>query len=228
MKDYLNLIGFILLISFPVFSSENPVQDLKNEKNKFISKEIQSGQRVKKVVASQPKQSIHFLVGTGADRAQLTLTNSSKISLTGQSFQILTDYQRQILKRYLFSLGFNYDQINTSGTDSAIVSCSLKCTYQVSYMGLSLGWFYSEEWFNQVYGLIGLTGSLMYPIKKESNIVDISTVGLSGKISLDLGLNWFLNRENYIPLRVSGSYMPNAQFININQLLFKVGYGFNF
>jgi hypothetical protein len=224
----MNSRAFLFLFSFLFSSLSFSLDKQKRLVPQNNKQKIKPGVPLKKVAMISLDESIQMLIGYGSDKANLTLTQSSKISLSGQGLRLFSEYQRKVSNRTLLGLGLSFEDINTEGSDSSILACADKCIYKVSYLGVNLSWTYFNDLNADFKFLAGVTGSLVFPLQKESNIIDTNSVSLAGKIGFESGFRWKISRADYIPFLLSWTYLPNPNFININQIFIKVGYGYSF
>jgi hypothetical protein len=169
-----------------------------------------------------------FLLGYSQNQMKVNLTASSSVSVAGSSFNVEGFYLRQLDGHYQVLARYGYDTLKATGTMET-PSClgSTECSVDIGYLDFDGLLTYSFNSGSVTWWLGGGIGFL-YPLSKSSNVLDTSKLGLSEKILADIGLNYYTDRQHFIPFQVEYVLFPNNSVVSSSQIIVRLGYGIAF
>ncbi|WP_374074014.1 hypothetical protein [Bdellovibrio bacteriovorus] len=156
-------------------------------------------------------------------------SGASSISLSGSSFNLSGFYQMQLDGNISARIFGSYETLQASGS-SAAASCSgsSDCKVEISYLGLEALVRYSFVRTQTMEVWAGAGLGFLFAIGKSSNVLDTSKVSTNQTIVGSLGLDYHLNRNNFIPVQLDYALFPDNNTSSANQIILRAGYGFNF
>lgn len=156
-------------------------------------------------------------------------SGASSISLSGSSFNLSGFYQMQLDGNISTRIFGSYETLQASGSSSA-ASCSgsSNCKVEISYLGLEALVRYSFVRTRTMEVWAGAGLGFLFAIGKSSNVLDTSKVSTNQTIVGSLGLDYHLNRNNFIPVQLDYAHFPDNNTSTANQIILRAGYGFNF
>ena len=198
---------FLFIFSSSVLAAETPPPNLR-----------------KKII--QTKSPYYgFQVGYVQNQNATTLTSSSSVSMTGTSSVIEGFYNYPLLQNYEVSGRFGYNPFTATGISANPALCANgSCTVNVSYLNTDILLKYATN-FDPVNLWVGVGVGILYPIKKESNLIDSADLSLTQRISVAFGIAYAVGSNYIIPVELSYCPFSSNVLIQMTQINLKIGFG---
>lgn len=179
--------------------------------------------------ASHGQKAWGLTAGYAMNSMNVKPTGASSISLSGSSFNLSGFYQMTIDGNFSARILGGYETLQASGS-SAAASCSgsSDCKVDISYLGLEglVRYTYLRRASFDAWAGAGL--GFLFAVSKSSNVLDTSKISTNQTIVGSLGLDYRLNRRNFIPIQLDYAYYPDNATSSANQIILRAGYGFSF
>ncbi len=172
------------------------------------------------------------LIGFAQNKMNVKLTGVSSVDLSGSSFSLEGFYQQSLDDKIEVLARFGYDTLKVQGASKVSgvcngIPCQIDNIVDISYLDLDLVVKYML--YTKPPGFWAGAGlGFLYPINKNSNLIDTGKIGLQQKIILSGGVDFKFTERSFIPLQLDFTYFPESASMNTNQLILRVGYGLKF
>lgn len=174
----------------------------------------------KAVIVPQAKG---YYGGLSQNQMNISLTNSTTLSLSGLSFNFGAFYERAMTQRVQVLGRVGYEGLKATGSLNSN-ACGNSCDVDISYLSTDAIVKYSFYQDKKSWWLGGGLGFLL-PVLKSSNVLDTGKLTISEKILLGAGLNWYRTPQSYIPVQLEYTLQPSNSIVNTSQIILRVGYG---
>lgn len=179
---------------------------------------------------SRDKASWGLMGGYSMNSMDVKPTGGS-VSLAGSSFELTGFYSMVLDKNISAKFSGGYKTLVANGTASSALcgnGTSTNCDVNISYLGIDALLRYTV-WQNKTFDVWGGAGlGFLFALSKSSNVLDTSKITTNQTIEVALGADYNLNAQNYIPFQFTYALFPNNSTSSANQMIFSVGYGWNF
>ncbi|WP_373997757.1 hypothetical protein [Bdellovibrio bacteriovorus] len=197
----------------------------------FSIEKLSRGAKSSQTASRAPKSQSAWGLTAGYAMNTMTVkpTGTSSISLSGNSFNLSGFYQMQLDGNISARILGGYESLQASGTSSA-ASCtgSSDCKVEIGYLGVEALVRYTflktkTMEFNAAAGL-----GFLFAMNKSSNVLDTSKISTNQTIVVSAGMDYHLNRNNFIPVQLDYAMYPDNNTSSAKQIILRAGYGFNF
>lgn len=180
-------------------------------------------------LSSTSKSAWGFTAGYAMNSMTIKPSGSSSISLAGSSFNLSGFYQMHLDGGFSTRFLSGYETLQASGTSvSPACTGSSDCKVEVSYLGLEALIRYSFVSNSNIDMWAGAGLGFLFAIGKSSNVLDTGKITTNQTIVGTLGLDYQVNRNNFIPIQLDYALFPDNSTSSANQIILRAGYGFNF
>lgn len=153
---------------------------------------------------------------------------SSSVSLSGSSINASVFYQMPLDGNFSTRILGGYETLSASGSSSTVTCSGSDCTVDISYLGIEALVRYSYLRNKSVDAWVGGGLGFLFAIGKSSNVLDTSKISTNQTIVGSLGLDYHLNKKNYIPVQLDYAMFPDNNTSSANQIILRAGWGFQF
>jgi hypothetical protein len=171
-------------------------------------------------------------LGFAQNKMNVKLTGVSSVDLSGTSYSLEGFYQQSLDDKIEVLARFGYDTLKVQGASKVSGVCNgspclIDNIVDISYLDLDLVVKYMLYTKSPVFWA-GAGLGFLYPIDKNSNLIDTGKIGLQQKIILSGGVDFKFTERSFIPLQLDFTYFPESASMNTSQLILRVGYGLKF
>lgn len=151
------------------------------------------------------------------------------VNITGASYGLLGFYQVTLDRDIAVRGSAGYQGLAAKGTATAAVCTGSKdCNIDLSYLNLDALVLYTFFRSKNMNIWAGAGISFLLAINKSSNAVDTSKITTNQSLNVNFGLDFFVNKNQYIPIEFHYGIFPSTSTSSANQMSLTTGYGWTF
>ncbi len=154
------------------------------------------------------------------------LTSATAVSMNGSSYSGELFFDYALLSQFEVSARLGLNRLSATGATANGGICNAQsCFVSMDYLDSSLALKYTKSYTKfELWSDLGL--GFLLPIQKDSNILTTADINTTQKFFLGLGAAYNLSNNYFVPVELEYSIFLNSQITQINQLRFKLGFGF--
>ncbi|UXR63098.1 hypothetical protein EZJ49_08415 [Bdellovibrio bacteriovorus] len=153
---------------------------------------------------------------------------NSSVSLSGSSINASGFYQMNLDGNISARFLGGYETLVAKGTSSNVTCSGTECSVDISYLGVEALVRYSYLRNTKFDAWVGGGLGFLFAIGKSSNVLNTSKISTNQTFVGSLGLDYHLNKKNFIPVQLDYAMYPDNNTSAANQIILRAGWGINF
>lgn len=172
------------------------------------------------------------LLGVGFDSLTADIITNAGIkqgtaSTSGTSFSLKGLYDHRLFDNVWFRGLFGIEGLKTEGSNSCGDSSNEACNVNIMYLSAdALGRYVFSE--NQVRPWVGGGVSLLFPLSKDSTLLQASSITNTYALLFAAGVDWQISPTMVIPLSVEYGMLPKSDTVESSWIQIRGGIAFPF
>ncbi len=170
--------------------------------------------------------------GLNASYIQNSMTvkpSGETVNMTGSSYGLLGFYQVTLDRDIAVRGSAGYQGLTAKGSAlTAVCTGSKDCGIDLSYLNLDALVRYTFFRLKNMNIWAGAGISFLLAVNKSSNAVETSKITTNQSLNAEIGLDFFINKNQYIPLELHYGLFPSTSSSSANQISLTTGYGWTF
>lgn len=178
--------------------------------------------------ASRSKSAWGVTAGYAMNSMTVKPSPSSSVSLSGSSINASGFYQMNLDGNISARFLGGYETLVAKGTSSNVSCSGSECSVDISYLGVEALVRYSYLRNAKFDAWVGGGLGFLFALSKSSNVLNTSKISTNQTFVGSLGLDYHLNKKNFIPVQLDYAMYPDNNTSAANQIILRAGWGINF